>query len=75
MRSDIGSATGGAATNRRSLNGRSLAFGAELALLTDLYELTMAQAYWRDDHRGEAVFSLFFRKLPAAPFRGGLRAE
>ena len=29
----------------------------ELALLTDLYELTMAQAYWRDDHRGEAVFS------------------
>jgi len=37
----------------------------ELALLTDLYELTMAQAYWRDDHRGEAVFSLFFRKLPA----------
>jgi nicotinate phosphoribosyltransferase len=38
-------------------------------LLTDLYQLTMAQGYFRagraDD---EAVFHLFFRKLP---FRGG----
>jgi nicotinate phosphoribosyltransferase len=38
-------------------------------LLTDLYQLTMAQAYWlngRSSH--EAVFHLFFRK---APFAGG----
>jgi nicotinate phosphoribosyltransferase len=36
------------------------------ALLTDLYELTMLQAYWREDLREEAVFSLFFRHLPDA---------
>jgi nicotinate phosphoribosyltransferase len=35
------------------------------ALLTDLYQLTMLQAYFREGLRGEAVFSLFFRKLPA----------
>ncbi len=38
-------------------------------LLTDLYQLTMAQAYWlngRSSH--EAVFHLYFRK---APFAGG----
>ena len=40
-----------------------------LALLTDLYELTMAYAYWRTGkHRDEAVFHLFFR---SAPFGGG----
>ncbi|MCP1676921.1 nicotinate phosphoribosyltransferase [Natronocella acetinitrilica] len=37
----------------------------ELALLTDLYELTMAQAYWAERMHEPAVFSLFFRKLPA----------
>lgn len=40
-----------------------------LALLTDLYQLTMAYGYWKlgrqDDH---AIFHLYFRKLP---FRGG----
>jgi len=36
-----------------------------VALLTDLYELTMAQAYWKEGIAGEAVFSLFVRKLPA----------
>jgi nicotinate phosphoribosyltransferase len=40
-----------------------------LALLTDLYQVTMAHGYWKlgraDD---EAVFHLFFRR---APFRGG----
>jgi nicotinate phosphoribosyltransferase len=36
------------------------------ALLTDLYELTMLQAYWREGLDDEAVFSLFFRHLPKA---------
>src|SRR5690349_15126766 len=34
------------------------------ALLTDLYELTMAQAYFEEGMAGEAVFSLFVRRLP-----------
>jgi nicotinate phosphoribosyltransferase len=34
------------------------------ALLTDLYELTMLQAYWREGLCGEAVFSLSCRRLP-----------
>ncbi len=34
------------------------------ALFTDLYELTMVQAYWREAMDGEAVFSLYFRNLP-----------
>jgi len=40
------------------------------ALFVDLYELTMAQAYWRNGLRGTATFNLFFRKLP--PDRGYL---
>jgi nicotinate phosphoribosyltransferase len=35
-----------------------------VALLTDLYELTMLHAYWREGMNDEAVFSLFVRKLP-----------
>ncbi|HVA86655.1 MAG TPA: nicotinate phosphoribosyltransferase [Candidatus Saccharimonadales bacterium] len=39
------------------------------ALLTDLYELTMAQGYWATGRADrEAVFHLFFRR---APFGGG----
>lgn len=34
------------------------------ALLTDLYELTMMQAYHREGLHDTAVFDLFFRKLP-----------
>lgn len=34
------------------------------ALLTDLYQLTMLQAYWREGMEGEAVFSIFVRRLP-----------
>ena len=36
----------------------------DIALLTDLYELTMVQAYWRERLFDEAVFSLFVRRLP-----------
>lgn len=40
-----------------------------LALLTDLYQLTMSYGYWKENiHNNEAVFHLFFRK---APFQGG----
>jgi nicotinate phosphoribosyltransferase len=35
-----------------------------LALFTDLYELSMMQAYQAEGMAGEAVFSLFFRRLP-----------
>jgi len=35
-----------------------------LALFTDLYELTMAQAYWQSGQTASATFSLFFRKYP-----------
>lgn len=39
------------------------------ALLTDLYQLTMAYGYWKTrTHQKEAVFHLFFRK---APFHSG----
>lgn len=36
------------------------------ALLTDLYQLTMLQAYWREGLEDRAAFSLFFRRLPGA---------
>jgi len=36
-----------------------------LTLLTDLYQLTMANGYWKNDmHEHQAVFHLFFRKSP-----------
>ena len=34
------------------------------ALLTDLYELTMLQGYWRDEMYETAVFEFFVRDLP-----------
>ena len=34
------------------------------ALFTDLYQLTMAQAYYRSGQSAEATFSLFFRRFP-----------
>ncbi len=37
-------------------------------MLVDLYQLTMAQAYWRSGHTSQATFSLYFRTLP--PCRG-----
>ena len=43
--------------------------GRSLALLTDLYQLTMAFAYWKEGiAKRQAVFHLFFRKNP---FGGG----
>jgi nicotinate phosphoribosyltransferase len=35
------------------------------ALLTDLYQLTMAACYFDQDMQGEATFSLFIRQYPA----------
>ena len=39
--------------------------GVSNALFADLYELTMAQAYWQHGWTGTATFSLFFRTYPA----------
>lgn len=39
-----------------------------LTLLTDLYQLTMAQSYFRERQFGDATFSLFIRSYP--PDRG-----
>ena len=44
----------------------------DVALLTDLYELTMAASYFREAMAAAATFSLFVRKLP--PTRGFLIA-
>src|SRR5690606_18286241 len=38
--------------------------GDSLALFTDLYELTMLQAYWASGMSGTATFSLYFRQSP-----------
>ena len=35
-----------------------------LSLFTDLYELTMAQAYWQSGVTADACFSMFVRRLP-----------
>lgn len=34
------------------------------ALFTDLYELTMAQGYWKNNMDSPAVFDMFFRRSP-----------
>ena len=44
-------------------------YGGSLALLTDLYQLTMACGYWKAGHsEREAVFHLTYRR---PPFQGG----
>src|SRR5206468_10026806 len=48
-------------------------YGCSLALLTDLYQLTMACGYWKGGHADrEAVFHLTFRR---PPFQGGYAIE
>ena len=44
----------------------------EMGILTDLYELTMAQSYFSEKMDGEATFSLYVREYP--PDRGYLIA-
>ena len=47
----------------RSSVGYSV-FADDLALLTDLYQLTMLRGYREEGMDGQAVFSLFVRRLP-----------
>jgi nicotinate phosphoribosyltransferase len=52
-----------------SLSNLQKLYRPSLALLTDLYQLTMAYGYWASGQRDTlATFHLFFRKQP---FRGG----
>jgi nicotinate phosphoribosyltransferase len=45
-----------------------MAIGENLTLLTDLYQLTMAQSYFREQRMESATFSLYIRSYP--PDRG-----
>ena len=45
-----------------------MATGPNFTLLTDLYQLTMAQAYFHERRMGHSTFSLFIRSYP--PNRG-----
>jgi nicotinate phosphoribosyltransferase len=38
--------------------------GENIPLLTDQYELTMMQAYWREGLHDDALFTLYYRTLP-----------
>src|SRR5262249_41211272 len=50
---------------RRDVQRASRMIHSAPALLTDLYELTMAQAYFDEGLNDSAVFSLFVRRLPS----------
>ena len=51
------------------MDALSALYRPSLALLTDLYQITMAYGYWKAGiHRREAVFHLYFRENP---FSGG----
>jgi nicotinate phosphoribosyltransferase len=51
------------------MSSLSALYKPSLALLTDLYQLTMSYGYWKNGMENhEAVFNLFFRKTP---FSGG----
>ncbi|MDB4961382.1 MAG: nicotinate phosphoribosyltransferase [Myxococcales bacterium] len=56
-------------SEQRSTNQLDDVYGGSLALLTDLYQLTMACGYWKAGHsEREAVFHLTYRR---PPFNGG----
>ncbi len=38
------------------------------ALRTDLYQLTMMQAYWKSGHNPQATFDYFVRKIPSGSY-------
>jgi nicotinate phosphoribosyltransferase family protein/metallopeptidase YgjP-like protein len=44
---------------------RDAAIAPSQSLFTDLYELTMAQAYWQSGQTGPGTFSLFLRNYPS----------
>lgn len=46
------------------MSGDAAAGLPSAALFTDLYQLTMLQAYWSEGMQEPAVFSLYFRQLP-----------
>ena len=51
------------------MNSTKELYAHSFALLTDLYQLTMAYGYWKSGtSRKDAVFNLFFRRNP---FKGG----
>lgn len=52
-----------------SLNGYQNLYGHSLALLTDLYQLTMAYGYWKAGM--ENTEACFYHSYRNAPFRGG----
>src|SRR5512145_2669714 len=59
----------GAAGRKNAVTTLNDLYAHSLALLTDLYQLTMAYAYWKSGTSDkEAVFHLFFRRHP---FQGG----
>ena len=51
--------------HRSTARGFARGFDGGSALFTDLYELTMAQSYFRERMSAPATFSLFTRNLPA----------
>jgi nicotinate phosphoribosyltransferase len=55
-------------TTLRPIAEPDMAASENLALLTDLYQLTMAQSYFHERKTGLATFSLFIRSYP--PNRG-----
>lgn len=58
-----------AAERNDTLTSKGLPAGSSLAMLTDLYELTMAYGFWKNGMlETEAAFHLSFRE---APFDGG----